>query len=147
MAHQHILVPVDGSQISFSAVRQAAELAKAFNSKLLLISLIAENPFDNADFYYSSSIMKEYFVQAHANAEAALKQAKDITDALDVATETRIVTGLVNAETIAQTAQENQTDLIVIGSHGRKGFKKLILGSFAQDVLNKTEIPVLVVKN
>ena len=44
MAYQHILVPVDGSDISFSAVRHAAKIAKAFGSKLSLISLIAEDP-------------------------------------------------------------------------------------------------------
>lgn len=146
MSHQHILVPVDGSEISLSAVRQAAELAKAFNSQLLLVSLIAENPFDNTDFYYSSSIMKDYFVQAHTNAEIALKEAKAIAEKINVTAETRVITGLVNAETIAQTAQDNNTDLIVIGSHGRKGFQKMILGSFAQDVLAHTEIPVLVIK-
>lgn len=69
MAYQHILVPVDGSDISFSAVRHAAKIAKAFGSKLSLISLIAEDPFTEADFYYSSTIMKEYFAQAHANAK------------------------------------------------------------------------------
>lgn len=146
MSHQHILVPVDGSPISFSAVSKAAELAKAFDSQLLIISLIAENPFDNADFYYTSSIMKEYFVQAHANAELALEEAKQLAEKLGVNAETRIVTGLVNAETIATAAEENKTDLIVIGSHGRKGFQKMILGSFAHDVLAQTEIPVLVIK-
>ena len=146
MTYQHILVPVDGSKISFSAVKKAAEIAKAFNGQLLIISLIAEDPFDDADFYYPSSIMKEYFIEAHKNAEAALAEAKAIAENVQVEAETRIITGLVNAETIAKTAQENQSDLIVIGSHGRKGFQKMILGSFAHDVLAHTEIPVLVVK-
>ncbi|WP_313564660.1 universal stress protein, partial [Acinetobacter sp.] len=78
MAYQHILVPVDGSEISFSAVRHAAKIAKAFGSQLSLISLIAEDPFTEADFYYSSSIMKEYFIEAHANAKKALKEATAI---------------------------------------------------------------------
>lgn len=69
MAYQHILVPVDGSQISYSAVQHAAEIARAFNSQLSLVSLVAEDPFTDADFYYSSAIMKEYFVQAHGNAQ------------------------------------------------------------------------------
>jgi len=54
MSYNQILVPVDGSQISFSAVKTAAQIAKAFNSKLTLISLVAEDPFTDADFYYSS---------------------------------------------------------------------------------------------
>lgn len=69
MAYQHILVPVDGSQISFSAVKQAAEIAKVFGSQLTLISLVAEDPLKDADFYYTSPIMKDYFIQAYNNVE------------------------------------------------------------------------------
>lgn len=76
MAYQQILVPVDGSKISLSAVKKVAQLAVAFNSKLTLVSLVAEDPFSNADFYYSASIMRDYFVQAYENAEKALVEAK-----------------------------------------------------------------------
>lgn len=146
MSYQQILVPVDGSEISFSAVKKAAILAKAFNSKLTLISLVAEDPFTDADFYYSSAIMKEYFVQAYANAEAALKEALTITESEGVDAQSKIVKGQVSAEGVVEAANEVKADLIVMGSHGRKGFKKMLLGSFAQDVLSNTELPVLVVK-
>lgn len=146
MAYQHILVPVDGSEISFSAVRHAAKIAKAFGSKLTFISLIAENPFTDADFYYTSAIMKEYFIQAHANAKSALEEAATVAEQEGVAAESKIVTGLVNAEHVAETAKELNVDLLVMGSHGRKGFQKMILGSFAQDVLGASELPVLIIK-
>lgn len=146
MSYNHILVPVDGSQISFSAVKKAAQIAKAFNSKLTLISLVPEDPFTDADFYASTAIMKEYFVQAYQNAEAALKEANQFASAEGVTATIKVVKGEVNAKGISETATEHKTDLIVIGSHGRKGFKKMILGSFAQDVLSQTELPVLVVK-
>ncbi|RZM22808.1 MAG: universal stress protein, partial [Pedobacter sp.] len=64
--------------MSLSAVKKAAQLAQAFNSQLTLISLVSEDPFVNADFYYPSPIMKEYFVQAYANAEKSLKEAQII---------------------------------------------------------------------
>lgn len=147
MSYNHILVPVDGSQISFSAVKKAAQIAKVFNSKLSLISLVAEDPFTDADFYYSSAVMKEYFVIAYENAEAALKEASEFAKAEGVEANVKVVKGQVNADGVSTAATNEKIDLIVMGSHGRKGFKKLILGSFAQDVLNKTEIPVLVVKN
>lgn len=148
MSFQNILVPVDGSQISFSAVKHAAEIAKAFDSKLTLISLVAEDPFNDSDFYYnySSAIMKEYFVQATANAQKALRDADAIAQEMGVTAETRVVEGLVSAEGVIKTAQAAQADLIVMGSHGRKGFQKLLLGSFATDVLRHTELPVLVIK-
>ena len=146
MSYQNILVPVDGSEISFSAVKKAAIIAKAFNSQLTLISLVAEDPFTDADFYYSSSIMKEYFVQAYANAEKALKEALVIAQAEGVEPTTQIIKGQVSAEGVVKTAEEKKSDLIVMGSHGRKGFQKFLLGSFAQDVLRGTQLPVLIVK-
>lgn len=54
--------------------------------------------------------------------------------------------GIVSAEGVVATATQYNADLIVMGSHGRKGFQKVLLGSFAQDVLSNTELPVLIVK-
>lgn len=146
MSYKQILVPVDGSQISFSAVKKAAQIAKAFGGQLTLISLVAEDPFTDADFYYSSAIMKEYFVQAHENATKALAEALEFSKAEGVDAQTLVIKGQVSAEGIAETATELKADLIVMGSHGRKGFQKMLMGSFAQDVLHNTELPVLIVK-
>lgn len=146
MAYQHILVPVDGSAISFSAVRHAAQLAQGFNSQLTLISLIAEDPFTGVDFHYSSSIMKEYFIQAQANAEQALVEAAQIAAQAGSTVQTKIMQGAVSAEGVLDSARELHADLIVMGSHGRKGLKKFILGSFAQDVLSHAELPVMIIK-
>ena len=146
MSYQNILVPVDGSEISLSAVKKAAQLAQAFNSQLTLISLVSEDPFVNADFYYPSPIMKEYFVQAYANAEKSLKEAQIIASENGVNANIEIVKGEVSEKGIIETAKKLNTDLIVIGSHGRKGFQKFLLGSFAQDVLQGTKLPVLIVK-
>ena len=146
MSYKQILVPVDGSQISFSAVKKAAQIAKAFGGQLTLISLVAEDPLTDADFYYSSAIMKEYFVQAHENATKALAEALEFSKAEGVDAQTLVIKGQVSAEGIAETATELKADLIVMGSHGRKGFQKMLMGSFAQDVLRNTELPVLIVK-
>lgn len=146
MTYQHILVPVDGSDISFSAVRHAATIAKALNSKVTAISLVAEDPFSGADFYYNQNMLKDYFEEAYANAQKALETADKIATELGVSIETQIIKGDVSSETIIQTSEQLKTDLIVIGSHGRKGFQKFFLGSFAQDVLGKTQIPVLIIK-
>ena len=93
MSYQNILVPVDGSQISFSAVKKAAQIAKAFGGQLTLISLVAEDPFTDADFYYSSAIMKEYFVQAHENATKALAEALEFSKAEGVDAQTLVIKG------------------------------------------------------
>ncbi len=147
MSYKHLLVPVDGSQISFSAVKQAAILAKTLESELTLISLVAEDPFTDADFYYSSTIMKEYFVQAYENADKALLEAKKIAEEVGITAKTSIIKGQINAKGVVEAAEKCHADLIVMGSHGRKGFQKMILGSFAQDILTNTNLPVLIIKN
>lgn len=147
MSYQHILVPVDGSEISYSAVRHAASIAKAFQSKLTLISLVVEDPFVSVDFYYTSAMMKEYFVEAYSNAKKALAEAQKLSlDEYEIDAETHIIKGLVSGEQIADAANEYQVDLVVMGSHGRTGLKKLFLGSFAQDVLQHVHLPVMIVK-
>lgn len=146
MSYQHLLVPIDGSELSLAAVRHAAQLAQLMNAELSLISLVSENPFNEADFYYASPIMKDYFIQAYANAEKALSQAKHDAAKLNVIANTEIVQGEVSAKAVVDYANSIAADLIVIGSHGRKGFQKFFLGSFAQDVLVASKIPVLIIK-
>ena len=148
MSYQHILVPIDGSEISFAALKQAAIFAKAFGSKLTAISVVVEDPFSDKDFYYSagSAIMKEYFIEAYENAQKALATAQNICNEQGVKAELKTIKGEVSAGTILQSAEDLHVDLIVMGSHGRKGFQKMVLGSFAQDVLGSTLIPVMIVK-
>lgn len=146
MSYQHILVPVDGSKISLSAVEHAASIAKAFNAKLTAISLVAEDPFSGADFYYSSVAIKDYLIQAYENAEKTLEEVKALGQKQGIEIDTEIVKGYVSADTIQETAESKNVDLIVMGSHGRKGFQKFFLGSFALDVLAQTVIPVLIIK-
>lgn len=148
MSYQNILVPVDGSKISFSAVKHAVEIAQVFGSRLTFISLVSEDPFTDADFYYYyvSTSMKEYFIQAYANAEEILKQASEIASAAGVQVETKVLKSVVFEESIVKTAKQLQADLIVMGSHGRRGFKKWRLGSVATAVLCSTELPVMIIK-
>ena len=143
----HIIAPVDGSTISFSAVKKAAQLAKAFDAKLTLISLIGENPYNDTDFYTPpAALMRDYYIQAHENAENALKEAYVKAEEEGIEATLRIIKGKVNAESVSSVAEEQHADLIVMGSHGRKGIQKMLLGSFAQDVLNSTKLPVLIVR-
>ncbi|MBV6619755.1 universal stress protein, partial [Acinetobacter baumannii] len=137
---------VDGSEISLAAARQAAHIAKAFGSTLTALSLVAVDPVSGVDFYFISPVVIEYFVESRAHAEQTLAKvnAQCAEEGVDI--ETQIIQGEISSDGILKAVEELGSDLIVIGSHGRKGFQKLILGSFAQDVLNSTKIQVLVVK-
>lgn len=146
MSYQNILVPIDGSDIAYSAIQHAAEIAKAFGSELTAISIVADDPFAAADFYYSTDMLKEYIADATKNAEEALSKAQQLTEQLGVKIQTKVIRDVVSATTVTKIAESSKTDLIVMGSHGRKGFQKFFLGSFAQEVLGQTQIPVLIVK-
>lgn len=150
MANNNILVPIDGSDTSLSALKQAAILANSLDSKLIVISIVEENPFANADFYYfgaDSSTMKEYFDEACKNAKAALLAAQKLCEDLGVnEAEIKMIKGEVSAKTILNVAEEFEIALIIMGSHGRKGVQKLALGSVAENVLKLAKQPVLIVK-
>lgn len=150
MANNNILVPIDGSDTSLSALKQAVILANSLDSKLIVISIVEENPFANADFYYfgaDSSTMKEYFDEACKNAKAALLAAQKLCEDLGVnESEIKMIKGEVSAKTIINVAEEFGIALIIMGSHGRKGVQKLALGSVAENVLKLAKQPVLIVK-
>ncbi|KAF1044012.1 universal stress protein [Xylophilus sp.] len=145
MAYKHILVPVDGSPTSLQAVAKAAELAKIFGSKVTAIYVIDPYPFTGvgADFAYGQS---QYLSAATAEAQAALTAARDAFGLAGITATTAVVEGHVVHRGIVQTAQEIGADLLVIGSHGRRGLEKLVLGSVTQRVLSEAHLPVLVVR-
>lgn len=146
MAYQHILVPVDGSSTSLAAVKQAAEIAKKFGSKVTALCVLAVDPFIGVEFIDTSEITKDYFAKAKAGAQETLNNAKALFAQEGVEIETKISEGQVIHKEIIAAAEELKADLVVIGSHGRKGIKKLILGSVAQGVLGESHFPVLIIK-
>lgn len=143
---KHILVPVDGSSTAQLAVEKAIGLAKAFGSRVSAIFVIDPYPFTGVgtDFAYGQA---EYLSAATAEANAAIKAAKDAFGAAGVSVETSVIEAHASWRGVVQAAASLQVDLIVMGSHGRSGFEKLVLGSVTQAVLAHTSVPVLVVRD
>jgi nucleotide-binding universal stress UspA family protein len=142
---KHILVPVDGSQTSQQAVGKAIELAKAFNSTVTVIYVIDPYPFTGVgtDFAYGQA---EYLSAATAEANAAVHAAKETLVASGVSVNTTVVEAHTAWRGIVEAGDSLQADLIVMGSHGRSGLEKLVLGSVTQAVLSRTKLPVLVTR-
>ncbi len=142
----HILVPVDGSATSQLAVSKAIGMAKAFGSRLTAIFVIDPYPFTGVgtDFAYGQA---EYLSAATAEANAAIKATKAQFEAAGMAVETSVVESHSAWRGIVQAAATLPADLIVMGSHGRSGLEKLVLGSVAQAVLSHTHLPVMVVRD
>ena len=142
---KHILVPVDGSDNATRAVEKAAGLAKAFSSRITLVTVIDNYPFTGVggDFAFGQV---EYLAAATANANSALQKAEAQLSSQGLSCERRVVEEHVIHEGILETAREQAVDLIVMGSHGRHGLEKLLLGSVTTRVLGRSPVPVLVVR-
>lgn len=127
MSYHHILVPVDGSPTSLIAVNHAASLAKAFSSKVTLVYALTIDPFISVEIIDSTEIAQDYFNKARASIQSILDQAKEQFSQHGISVETKIVEGQTIHTEIIKAATELKADLLVIGSHGRKGFKKVLL--------------------
>ncbi|MBE2263118.1 MAG: universal stress protein [Burkholderiaceae bacterium] len=141
-----ILVPVDGSPTSQQAVSRAVALAKAFDAEVFAIYVIDPYPFTGVgtDFAYGQS---QYLEAATFEANNAIRGAREAIEASGVKVDTRVVEANAPWRGILETATELGADLIVMGSHGRRGLEKLVLGSVAQRVLSHAHLPVMVVRD
>jgi nucleotide-binding universal stress UspA family protein len=142
---KRILVPVDGSGASLRAVDKAVVLAQAFNGRIDLVNVIDAYPFVGigADFAYGQN---QYIAAATASANQALARAETAVAAGGVPCQRKIIEAHVVHEGILEAVEALGADLIVMGSHGRHGFQKLLLGSTTQRVLSHADLPVLVVR-
>lgn len=143
--YKHILVPVDGSSTSLQAVSQAVTLASAFGSAVTAIYVIDPYPFTGVgtEFAYGQD---QYLSAAKAEAKEALAAARGQVEAAGLKVDTRVVEAHATWRGIVETADAVQADLVVMGSHGRRGLEKLVLGSVTQRVLQHANQPVLVVR-
>lgn len=142
--YKHILIPIDGSELSMRAAQSGIELAKLSQAKVSAIHVIS--PFHNIAYMGSILAASEivYNKEAQENAERYLAQVKALADAQGVSCEGEAVFGEQPFEVIVQAIKDKQCDLVVMGSHGWRGMTRLLLGSETQKVLLRSEVPVLV---
>ncbi|NUF15252.1 universal stress protein [Acinetobacter lactucae] len=145
MLYQHILVPIDGSETSMVAMKEAIKLGKALNSKITVVQVMALDPYI-ADAYVKTGQTNDLIERTRTYLLDILEQAKQQFFNEGITVETKLLEGFVVHEEIIQAAQDLNADLIVMGSHGRTGVRKLVLGSVAQKVLGESHIPVLIVR-
>jgi|ERR1017187_4321499 nucleotide-binding universal stress UspA family protein len=142
---KRILVPVDGSSTSMQAVDKAIAIAKAFGADVTVVCVIDPYPFTGVgeDFGYGQA---EYLSAAMAEAHRSIHDAETAFKAAGIPTEARIVENRAPHDGVLETATDMGADLIVMGSHGRRGLQRFLLGSVAQRVLSHVDVPVLVVR-
>jgi len=129
---QHILVPTDGSELSYASARAGIQLAKSLNAKVTGFYAAPRI------FPATSSEVSKTIADSYLAAIAALAKEVGITY------ESVWATSDYPAQAIIKAAENNGCDLIYMASHGRKGLQGLLLGSVTQKVLTHCKIPVLV---
>jgi nucleotide-binding universal stress UspA family protein len=140
-----ILVPCDGSKLSHTAAEFAADLAKVHGASV--VGLYVIDPFPYIGIGDASSAgLQAYMAEAQAAASRALNDVRSCCEAQGVSFAGDTIERNVTYEGILETVGAEGCDLIVMGSHGRKGVQALILGSVAQKVLTHAKVPVLIVK-
>jgi nucleotide-binding universal stress UspA family protein len=144
---KNILLATDGSEISERAAKMAVGLARTHGAKITAVYVMEPYP------YIGIGEANPYGMQAYA--AAAQKLAADAHMAIEklcteggsaVTLEARAIENVGASNGIVQTAKVEAADLIVMGSHGRSGIARLMLGSVANRVLAESPIPVLVVR-
>ena len=141
---KNILVPYDFTSFAEKAFEKATEIAKKFDSKLTLLGVIGSN-INTSGMNWSRA--QEAHDEAENKAKLDLNKIKDLHNYEHANISVKIIHNPSIVDGILSFAENNQIDLIVMGSHGRSGFKKLVLGSVALGVATKASIPILIVKS
>ncbi|HVN75864.1 MAG TPA: universal stress protein [Thermoanaerobaculaceae bacterium] len=142
---KNILVPTDFSEFSDKALSAAVELAKRFQSKIFLLHVVDSLPQQCADQYcIDLSILRQIEEDSIRGAKEKIQQELSRAHLPGIATETDVREGSPYQE-IVRVQQEKQIDLIVMGTHGRRGLDRFMLGSVTERVVRKAACPVLTV--
>ncbi|QPF89793.1 universal stress protein [Bradyrhizobium commune] len=148
--YANILLSTDGSDVARKGLEHGIALAKALNAKVTVITVTEALPIDYGGGHDSGWIPSQQEVDSFdaASRERAgkvLDQAKAIAEQVGVSPELLHVPNAHPATAIIETAKSRGCDLIVMASHGRRGLRKLFLGSQTSEVLVDGSVPVLVV--
>ncbi|MEM7774970.1 MAG: universal stress protein [Pseudomonadota bacterium] len=144
--YKHVVVATDGSEIAGKALDHAIALAKGVGAALTAVTIT--EPFESIAFTEQQAVVdpKGYEQQCEVYAETVLDAAVSKAQAAGVTIKTAHHANRWPYAGIIDAAQKADADLIVLGSHGRRGLEALLLGSQAVKVLTHTKIPVLVVR-
>jgi nucleotide-binding universal stress UspA family protein len=141
-----IVVPLDGSEVSEAALPEAIRQARAFDLPLHLVRVVDTRVLEQvggsaAAFNYS--MLGEMFSQESEDSQRYVAEAKQRLEGEGLTITTDVRVGPI-AQGILDAVQPG--DMIVMGSHGRSGLKRWMLGSVAEEVLRHSPVPVLMVK-
>lgn len=145
--YQRILVPVDGSPTSLKGLAEAIRLARLTGGQIRLMHMV--DALSAAMAVGAYAISADVIDQLRADGEQMLQQARAQAVAGGVAADSVLDEGVRGrlADWVVEQARAWPADLVVLGTHGRRGVGRLLLGSDAEQVLRAAPVPVLLVRN
>jgi len=144
MLFQKILVPYDLSNPSNHAFKVALDIAQKYGSTITILTCIEGDAWHHR--FYDSRADEELLKKQKKVATGYIEKLEAMAKKHNVQTKSRILKTMSVVTQIVDYAKAGKIDLVVMGSHGRTGIDKLILGSVANGVIHKTRCPVLIVK-
>jgi nucleotide-binding universal stress UspA family protein len=146
--YQRILVPVDGSPTSQRGLAEAIAIGKLTGASLLLLHVVDETSFAmSADAF--GAYTGDLLTLLREGGEKILADAKAQVEAAGLAADTVLRESLAGrvCDLVTEEAKAWPAELIVIGTHGRRGAQRLFLGSDAEQTLRLATVPVLLVRS
>jgi nucleotide-binding universal stress UspA family protein len=140
--YRHILIPTDGSDLAGQAAAHGLRLAKHCAAKVTIVVVTEPPGFTTPPI---RSFLDAYEKAAAEHADQILESVREFANASGVACSVLHIKDDYAADGIINAAKDGECDLIVMGSHGRRGLTKLLLGSETLKVLTRTTVPVLVI--
>lgn len=145
--YKHILISNDGSDVARKGVDHGLALAKSLGAKATIVTVTERYPvYPSPDWIPGPAEMEAYATIQKESATKILADVKAAADRAGVAVETVHVPDAQPAEAIIATVKDRHCDLIVMSSHGRRGLRRILLGSQTSEVLVSSPVPVLVVR-
>ncbi|HUG21525.1 universal stress protein [Piscinibacter sp.] len=145
---KHLLLATDGSELSLAAARHALELAQAIGARATAVEVVEPYPYAGVGEAWQPSRgdRQDHLAAQRRSAETAFADIGAIAKERGVPLEAVTSDERDVAKAIVDAASACGADLIVMGSHGRSGIAKAVLGSVAAKVLVLSTVPVLVVR-
>jgi nucleotide-binding universal stress UspA family protein len=143
--YHNILVAVDGSETAERALREAIELARGLSSRIRVMHVVNTVPWIAQG---APEVIEELVTQLRSTGESIVHEAKTAARQADVQVDDRLVEALGEraGEFIVSEAKSWPAQLIVCGTHGRRGLKRLLVGGDAEYIVRHSPVPVLLVR-
>ena len=139
--YSQILVPTDGSPASDAAIEHAIDLARQYDATLHALYVV-----DGAAYSTLEAGSQVVVDALQSEGEEATRRVAEAAERADVGCETVVATGTAYS-TIRDYVDEHAIDVVVMGTHGRKGLDRYLLGSVTERVVRTSDVPVLTVRH